>query len=211
MNSIKQLKTISWSLMAVVLALALAVWAGERLGGKGLTVYGFFPLLGLGAFSIMWTHYTLGSVRRKLGVQARDNKDYLKYSSLLVLLLILLHPGLLIYQLHADGFGLPPNSYFAVYGEPAMKTAIMLGTISLLIFLAFELRSKFYKKSWWKFVGWAQILAMFLIFYHGLTLGRELSVGWYKAVWIFYGISLISAVLYNHWYDKAAKAKKEKV
>ncbi len=210
MTNVKQLRIISWVLMTVVLALALAVWMGERLNGKGLTLYSFFPLLGLAAFSIMWTHYVLGSVRRKLGAEAKDNKTYFKYSSWLVLGLILLHPGLLIYQLKVDGYGLPPNSYFAVYGEPIMKGAIMLGTISLIIFLLYELRSKFYKKLWWKFVDWAQIVAMFLIFYHGLTLGRELSVGWYKMIWFLYGLSLISAILYNHWYDRTTKMKENK-
>lgn len=198
-------KSCSWILAGVVLLLALTVWAGERLDGGRLTAYEVFPLLGLGAFSIMWTHYVLGVVRRKLGVEGRANKTYFKISSTVVLTLILLHPGLLIFQLNRDGFGLPPQSYLQVYGEPAMKGAIMLGTISLLIFLAFELHRKFRKKSWWKYIDYAQIVAMFLIFYHGLTLGRELSVGWYKAVWYGYGLSLLAATLYNYWYDRRAK------
>ncbi len=207
----QQVRFFSWFLFCVVLLSAVVVWAGERLGGQSLTLYSIFPLLGLGAFSIMWTHYILGSVRRKLGVKARVNKTYFKYSSWLVLALILLHPGLLIVQLNRDGLGLPPNSYLQVYSEPAMKGAIMLGTIALIIFLAYEFRKKFHKKSWWKFINWAQIVAMYLIFYHGLTLGRELNVGWYKNVWYFYGISLLAAVLYNSWYDRTIKHKKEAV
>ncbi len=207
MNKAKQLQIISWGLVVVVVAMAVAVWWSERMNGGKLTVYSFFPLLGIAAFSIMWTHYISGSVRRKLGIEAKENKMYLTYSSLVVLALILLHPGLLIYQLNRDGFGLPPKSYLTVYAEPAMKLAIGFGTISLLIFLAFEFKKKFEKKSWWKFVEYAQLVAMGLIFYHGLTLGRELSVPWYRAVWFFYGISFVAAVIYNYWYDSSIKKR----
>ena len=207
MNKAKQLQIISWGLVVVVVAMAVAVWWSERMNGGKLTVYSFFPLLGIAAFSIMWTHYISGSVRRKLGIEAKENKMYLTYSSLVVLALILLHPGLLIYQLNRDGFGLPPKSYLTVYAEPAMKLAIGFGTISLLIFLAFEFKKKFEKKSWWKFVEYAQLVAMGLIFYHGLTLGRELSVPWYRAVWFFYGISFVAAVAYNYWYDSSVKKR----
>jgi len=207
MNKAKQLQIISWGLVVVVVAMAVAVWWSERMNGGKLTVYSFFPLLGIAAFSIMWTHYISGSVRRKLGIEAKENKMYLTYSSLVVLALILLHPGLLIYQLNRDGFGLPPKSYLTVYAEPAMKIAIGFGTISLLIFLAFEFKKKFEKKSWWKFVEYAQLVAMGLIFYHGLTLGRELSVPWYRAVWFFYGISFVAAVIYNYWYDSSIKKR----
>ena len=199
-------KMCSWILALVVLAIAGLVWASERLKG-GVTAYEFFPLLGLGAFSLMWTHYVLGSLRRVLGVGARENKTYFKISSVAVLFFILLHPGILIAALYKDGFGLPPKSYLTVYGETGMKLAIGFGTISLIIFLLFELHRKFSKKSWWKYVDYAQIMAMFLIFYHGLTLGRELSVGWYKSVWYFYGLSLLSAIIYNYWYDRKAVEK----
>lgn len=181
--------------------LAVVVWAGERLDGGALTAYDWFPLLGLLAFSLMWTHYIVGAIRRKLGLEKSANKLYTRLTGVVVLALILLHPGLLIFQLNRDGFGLPPSSYVQVYAEPMMRGAIMLGTIALLIFLAFECKKWWGEKSWWRFVEYAQLLAMGLIFYHGLTLGRELSVGWYQAVWYLYGISLFAAVVYNYWYD----------
>lgn len=207
MDRIRQLRVFSWLLVVVTVALAVMVWWGERMSGGKLTMYNFFPLLGIVAFSIMWTHYISGSIRRKLGVEAKENKTYLTYSSWIVLALILLHPGLLIYQLNRDGFGLPPKSYLTVYAEPAMKIAIGFGTISLLIFLAFEFKKKFEKKSWWKFIEYAQLLATGLIFYHGLTLGRELSVPWYHMLWFFYGISFVAAVVFNHWYDSKVKKR----
>lgn len=209
MQNTYKLKFVSWLLVVFVVVLAVVVWAGERLGGGKLTTYDVFPLLGLCAFSIMWTHYIAGSVRRHLKVEIKENKTYLKITSQIVLALILLHPGLLIIQLNKDGFGLPPNSYIEVYSGAGMKLALLFGTISLIIFLTYELRKMFYKKTWWRFVNWAQILAMFLIFYHGLTLGRELSVEWFKIVWYFYGLSLVAAIFYNSWYDKRVRLNKE--
>lgn len=209
MNNKNIVKVCSWLLSLVVVLLALLVWSSERLTGSSVTIYKLFPVLGLVAFSLMWTHYIVGAIRRVMKVEAPVVGQYYKYTSWLVLALILLHPGLLIYQLNKDGFGLPPKSYLTVYAEPVMKFAIMFGTISLLIFLAFEFKKKFGKKSWWKFIEYAQILAMGLIFYHGLTLGRELSVPWYRVVWFFYGVSLISALIYNYWYDSKVKKRGE--
>lgn len=208
-NTKKYVQYISWITGILAVSLALIAWGSERLGGK-MTVYSFFPLLGILAFSLMWSHYMAGAYRRLAGLEASVNKLYMKITSAVVLGLILLHPGLLIFQLYRDGFGLPPKSYLTVYGAVGMKLALMFGTISFIIFLLFDLKKRFYKKSWWKYIETAQILAMFFIFYHGLTLGRELSIPWYRGVWFFYGLSLISAVSYNYWYDRGTiKARRK--
>lgn len=207
MNNKSIVKTCAWLLSVSVTLFALIVWTNERLTGGALTTYKLFPLLGLVAFSLMWAHYAVGSVRRLMKVEVGELKKYYTYTSWVVLVLILLHPALLIFQLNKDGYGLPPKSYLTVYAEPAMKIAIGFGTISLLIFLAFEFKKKFEKKSWWKFVEYAQLVAIGLIFYHGLTLGRELSVPWYRVLWFFYGISFVAAVIFNHWYDNKVKKR----
>lgn len=200
MNNKTIVQTCSWLLGAIVLLLAGAVWASERLNGSTFTAYDLFPLLGLSAFSLMWTHYVLGALRRHLGVPATVNKTYFAISSVVVLLLIILHPGILIAQLYKDGFGLPPHSYLSVYS--GMEFALALGTTSLIIFLLFEFKKRWGAKAWWRYVEYAQIAAMGFIFYHGLTLGRELSVDWYRTVWYLYGVTLVAAVLYNYWYDR---------
>lgn len=198
------LKMCSWVLAGLVMLLAVLVWAGERFGGPRLSVYDWFPLLGLLAFSLMWTHYILGSLRRYLNLGKDDNKLYMKTTGIFVLILILLHPGLLNFQLVSDGLGLPPGSYQATYPQ-TVQGAITLGTIGLLIFLVFELKKWFGKKTWWRFVEYGQIIAMVLIFYHGLTLGRELTVPWYRMIWIFYGVSFLLSIGYNYWQDKLSK------
>lgn len=193
---------ISWALGAIVSVLAFIAWYGVRVDGRSLSIYDWFPLFGLIAYSLMWTHYTLGALRRYMKLSKEVNHSYSVVSGVVVLVCILLHPTLLITGLQRDGFGLPPNSYFAVYTEPIMKGAIVLGTISLLIFLAYELKRWLEKKSLWRVVNKLQLIAMALIFYHALVLGGELSVGWFRLVWYLYGVSLISSVGYNYWYDK---------
>lgn len=207
MNTKIVLKTCSWLLAIVVTGFACVVWAGERLSGNSLSLYDLFPLLGLLAFSLMWTHYILGSLRRCLKLSAHENKLYMKLTNIAVLMLIVLHPGLLILQLYKDGLGLPPNSYLQVYTGPVVRGALVLGTIALIIFILFESKKWLQKTKWWKFVEYAQILAMIFIFYHGLTLGRELSVEWYRVTWWCYGASFLGALIYNYRYDIRIKER----
>jgi len=195
----------SWVLGGFVTMLAVNIWSQQRLGGSALSVYDYFPLLGLSAFGLMWTHYIIGSIRRLAEVKKSVNTLYLNVTSWVVLVLILLHPLLLITQLRQDGFGLPPGSYAARYGGPGMKLAILLGTISLGIFLAFELKQKLKNKTVLKVLEYGQTLAMFLILYHGFTLGRELSVDWFKSVWYVYGLLLVASVVYNFIFDHRSK------
>lgn len=123
----------SWVLGGTTVVLAFVVWAQQRLGGGALSAYDYFPLFGLVAFSLMWTHYIVGSIRRLTEVDKKVNTLYMKATSYLVLVLILLHPAILILKLNLDGFGFPPESYAARYGGEGMKLAILIGTIGLFI------------------------------------------------------------------------------
>lgn len=114
----------------------------------------------------------------------------------MVLVAILLHPGLLIWQLWRDGFGLPPGSYLRNYVAPNMAWVALLGTISLLVFLSYELRRIFATKRWWRFVQYASDIAMLAVFYHGLRLGSNLQRGWFKWLWLAYGLTLALALIY---------------
>lgn len=195
-----------WSLVAVVGIAAVAVWYGQRLAdGQALTVYGLFPLFGLLAFSLMWTHYIAGALRRLLGVPKTAMSRYSAVTSWAVLFLILLHPGLFWWQLGQDGYGWPPISHLSVYtGEPA-RFALLLGTLALLAFLAFELHRKYADRRWWRWVEYANIGAMAAIWAHALILGGELSVLWYKLIWYGYGVSFVAAVLYIYRYERRKK------
>lgn len=200
MSSAQRLQLTGWSLGAVTVGLAVAVW-GQQRWGHTMTIYDIFPVLGLSAFSLMWTHYTVGALRRYWGLSSNALRVYLDATGAVVLGLILLHPGLLWFGLWHDGFGLPPQSYWRVYTGFTFHVATVLGSVSLVVFLLFEFRRRFARKRWWSAVEYTQIAAMVAIFYHGLTLGGELAQPWYRAIWYLYGITFVGAVSYTYRYD----------
>jgi hypothetical protein len=196
-KSEKNLQIIAWSLSSAAVLIAFIGWAG-RLDWKltPLSTYSLFPLLGLLALSLMWAHYMMAAIRKYTGTDKAVLKSYFESTSMAVLALILLHPGLLIWQLWRDGFGLPPDSYIKNYVAPELGWVALLGTLSLLVFLAYELRHFYGKRPWWKYVQYASDAAMFAVFYHSLKLGSTLNSSWLQAVWWLYVISYISALLY---------------
>lgn len=202
--AVRKLHAIEWVLGAVVTTVAVLVWAGSRqVGAQQLSIYDIFPVFGLVAFGLMWTHYVSGAIRRLMNIERPRKSMYWSISSGLVLAAIILHPLLFNFGLVQDGIGLPPKSYFEVY--PVLGWYVILGTAALLIFLSFELKRWWGKKSWWKWVERAQILAMTAIFIHSLVLGRELASGWFMILWWLYGVTLVAAWVYNYYYDKKMK------
>lgn len=187
-----------WLLGLTTTIVAIAVWAQVRLNSKPLDTYDIFPLLGLIALSLMWTHYVSGAIRCWLGLPKSTLSRYFKLTGWVVLVLILLHPSLFIVQLWLDGFGPPPASYLSVYSAVPSQIALGFGTLSLLVFLAFELHRKFRSASWWKYIEYLNIFAMLAIFYHGFTLGGELSASWFQIVWLIYLVTFIGAVAYTY-------------
>lgn len=188
---------LPWSLTFLVSVLAVYVW-GQSFGWRWhvLNSYLFFPVLGLLAYSIMWSHYIIGVFERTL-FHGLDLTRYFRRTSYAVLIAIVLHPGILVYQLYRDGAGLPPGSYKAFVG-PDREWLVLLGVVSLFVFLAFELHRWYGQKVWWKYVVSAGDLAMVAIFYHGLRLGDQLQAGWYVTVWWFYGLTLITVLAYKY-------------
>ena len=189
---IKQnISAISWTLGSIVTILAVYVWAsGVQYQFSSLTIYSIFPLLGLLAFSLMWTHYVIHSLNVYAEVTPTEQSQYAKITGYAVLMAIMLHPGLLIYKLYADGFGLPPKSYLEYVG-PTMGGFVILGTIALIAFILYELRHKLNKYKWWPVVLAFNAVAMLLILVHGLALGQNLQNGFLRAVWYFYGFILV--------------------
>lgn len=192
----------AWILSVMAVALAIVTWGHDN-GWQiwHFNSYQFFPVLGLLAWSLMWTHYIMGAVREGLGVDKQVLSRWFRYTGYVVLVAICLHPGLLIYQRFRDGFGLPPLSY-ETYVAHGLGWITLLGTVSLLVFLAFELHRFYGKKSWWHYVADASDLAMIGIFYHSIRLGADLMLrGWYYDVWWFYGLTL-AVVLVRKYLQK---------
>lgn len=194
------IKIFAWGLSAAVIIIAFVAW-GQGLNWKivGTSSYNLFPLFGLLAFSLMWTHYVVSAVRQYIKVPKKELKLYIEVTSWAVLLAIIAHPGLLEWQLWRDGFGLPPGSVLEHYVNPALKWAVLIGFVSLLIFIVYEFRRKFASAKWWKYIVYLVDAAMVAIFVHGLNLGADLQTGWLKAVWFVYGATLFMSLMYIYY------------
>jgi len=197
--STKYFNLVAWGLCLVVTALAILAW-GQGLGWQfeGLSTYQIFPVFGLTAFSIMWSQYAVGTAQKMLKVDASDLKNFFEITGWAALTAIVMHPGLLWWQLWRDGFGLPPESYLQHYVAPSLRWAALLGTVSLLIFLAYELRRRYGTRPWWRYMRYLADAAMVAIFIHGLKLGMQTQAGWFHTVWIFYGVTLIGLLAFNY-------------
>ncbi|OGL35005.1 hypothetical protein A3F05_01575 [Candidatus Saccharibacteria bacterium RIFCSPHIGHO2_12_FULL_47_17] len=188
------LNLLAWALSGLVAVLAIVTWGqGLRWQLSNLSAYRLFPLFGLLAFSLIWSMYVVGLARRYLKPTANKLASYYKYLSLVALVLILAHPGLLIWQLWRDGFGLPPNSYKTYVGSAAVW-AVIVSSVAWFIFLAYELRRIYRDRPWWKYMEIAGDVAMIGIFFHSLRLGTNLQAGWFRIVWLAYGLILAVVV-----------------
>lgn len=197
---------VAWGVSVGAVVLAVLAWGqGNSWQLSGISTYQLFPLFGLLAFSLMWVHYVMAALRLHFGIEKAVLKSYFEVTSLAVLVAVLLHPALLAWQLWRDGLGLPPASELNYLG-PNMKASIVIGMVSLTVFLAYELRRIFDQKSWWKFVQYASDLAILLIVLHSLKLGSQLRSGWYLTVWYFYALTLIVSLAYI--YSKKLKNHK---
>lgn len=206
MNKERTYHVIEWGTGIGIVAAMMLGWVLGRGGELSFDTFAVFPLLGLIAFGLMWSHYSLGSVRRLMGAKKSKGDIYWSASSGLVLALIILHPALLNYGLIRDGLGLPPASYEQAYG--ALAPYLTLGMICLIIFLSYELHRWFSATKWWKYIEFAQIAAMIGIFVHALSLGQTLSQPWFMALWWLMGLTLVAAWMYNYYSDH--KLKKER-
>ncbi len=207
MSNERRFIIFAWLLSIFVAALAFISW-GQRIAWNtsNISSYSLFPLFGLLAFSIMWSHYIVAAGKKFHGLESNVTKKYFEITSLVVLFAICVHPGIFWWQLWRDGFGLPPLSYWHYLGEP-MHWFGTLGTIALLTFLAYEFRRKFNKKPWWKYVQYASDGAMILILVHSLKLGGNLQMGWLRDIWYFYGVTFIAALFYLYGYKKPENKK----
>lgn len=195
----KHLQLVAWGVSLGAVTLAVFAW-GMSYDWKisSLSTYELFPVFGLVAFSLMWGHYVAAAVRMHLGLDKSVLRTYFEVTSLAVLAAILLHPGLLAWQLWRDGLGLPPGSELN-YAGPRMKTTILLGMIALVVFLAYEFRRAYDQKPWWKYVQYASDGAILLIVIHSLRLGTHLQTGWFKSVWYFYATTLAISIVYIYY------------
>lgn len=189
----QNLVKFAWGLGFIVAVLAIITWYQHISGPiSQLSVYEIFPVFGLLAFSLMWSHYIVGAVRTYYGVAKEKFATYNQTTFMLVLIALLLHPGLLTWQLWRDHFGLPVD-----YVAPDMRLYVVLGQIALIAFLVFELQRFYSDRAWWHWVERASDVAMVLVLIHAFNLGTSLIDGWFKLIWIFYGLTFVGAIAYG--------------
>lgn len=201
--SSERLRGIAWLTAALAVVPAVVVWLqGMGPGLVELTLidaYSLFPLFGLLAFGLMWSHYVVAALRLMTSHNRSVTEGFTNKTGWAVLVFIVMHPTILIYSLWRDGLGLPPGSY-SMYVAPHLAWAVALGSFSLLCFLAWELRRWFDSRRWWKYVESLSDIAMIFILVHGFKIGGELQSGWFRYAWLLYAVSLAVClvIIYRH-------------
>ncbi|HSX53058.1 MAG TPA: hypothetical protein VLF90_01670 [Patescibacteria group bacterium] len=205
-----KLQVFAWALTGLVILLAVLAWGqGVNWQIVPISTLHLFPIFGLIAFSTMWAQYMVSAGRQLLKVNSSALKLYYNVTGYLVLACILLHPGLLTWQLWRNGGGLPPGSELS-YVMPGLKAFVILGIINLTILLLFELRRAFAKRPWWKYMSYLVDATMLSIFIHSLRLGTQLQHGWFRGVWLFYGASLVLCLAYIYNQKLSSKPQPNK-
>ena len=199
---------LTWVTVFLSLAIVVFSWSrGINWGTGSISAYQLFPLFGLTAWITMAGHYYLGTLRI-INPNLKKPKGYKVITGYIVLGSLLLHPGILAYEQFDNGQGLPPTSFYNFVGD-GLKLAVMLGSISLVIFLSFEvferLKDRPRIKKQWTAVSISQSLAMTLIWVHGLRLGTNLGQGWFQFLWVIAGLALIPCFYIIHKADFSRK------
>lgn len=184
-----------WLLLITVTLAPFIAWAQARSWQfNTLTALSLFPLLGLWAWSIMWTHYAYGTLILCNPSRFKKSQAYSRVSRYAVLALILFHPNLLVWnQWNIRGI-LPPESIYG-YVDSSLKVFVFFGTLSFLTFLSFEIFERLRNKAWvqrqWRWISLSQMVAMVLIFFHALAIGQTTNTTWFEYYWVLLGCLLI--------------------
>lgn len=189
-----QSKNLVYASYLFVVAATLLAW-NSRYSGR-LSGFALPSLLALLAFGFMWVHYLTTYLRNNFEPPL-NTKLTLKITQVFVLVAIFAHPIAIVSKLNQTGYGVPPTS-FKNYAGPTGALFISLGTLSFLAFLAFEFKEYLKKKpKTWNVVLRLNDLAMLLIILHGFKLGVVINSGWFRYIWLGYGLSLL-----YFFYDK---------
>ena len=177
----------AWILFTLVSSISIILWLITLSGNIG-SLYQFFPILGVLAWTTMWVQY----------VAASTDKRFVKWTGVLVLLLIMMHPGIFLVQRFLDTGLLPPESYVTYVG-PLREWAIVLAIAALVVFLLYDILKRFRRKliahGVWAYFGLLQMVAMVAIFIHGLTLGTSMNSHFFVFWWILLGIILVPCMI----------------
>lgn len=205
-------KAWPWLIGLAVSIAAFAVWI-PGLADTGLTLYSWFPLFGLLAWSLMWTHYINGIMVLRYGFSR--SVTYKRVSQIIVFFCLWLHPGLLILQRWVDTGNLPPQSLSGYLGQSKL-ILIVAAFAAWLAFLSYDVLVRyknrpFWQRNWW-WVSLAQAGAMGVIYIHAISFGRHIQVAWFKLYWAVLGLILLPIMVYLLWVELPESSKlKERI
>ncbi|MDO8265846.1 MAG: hypothetical protein Q7T41_02805 [Candidatus Saccharibacteria bacterium] len=199
---------ISWALYTSALIITfIQLGSAMEWDPSNVSGYRLFPFFGLLAWLVMAGHYYAGALRLKNSNLTKP-KNYFKITNTTVLVSLLAHPVILAVEQAKSGAGIPPESFISYVGE-GLKIAVMLGSLSLALFLSYEVFSRIKDKPTvkknWIFVSLSQSLAMTLIWVHALRLGNSVGDGWVKLLWLFMGLALLPCFYIIHRYEFETK------
>jgi len=182
----------AWILFVFVSAISIILWL-ITLSGSVRSMYQFFPILGVLAWTTMWVHYVAGSIGK-----STNGRRFTKWTEAVVLLLLVAHPGIFLVQRFLDTGLLPPASYVSYVGS-LRAWAVVIAIAALVTFLLYDVlkhfRSKLIARGIWPYVGLLQACAMAAIFIHGLTLGASMNSSYFMLWWIFLGVLLVPCLV----------------
>ncbi len=195
MNKITHYSIILFGWLAVGYPLWMRIktlhWAFD-----GALLSNLFPLFGILAFTLLWLHSISGVFEPFLRKHINFDR-FVHITSILILISIILHPLLLLVT-----FNFNVSNVFLVYGVKY----ILIGMVGWILLIIYDI-GKALKKYNFFAVHWNQILIIsnvgfLLTFFHSLYLGSDLQSGMLRAVWIFYGITAIIAIIYTYGIKK---------
>ena len=186
-----------WVVITMLILLPLLSWLNIYNFQPQLTARAIFPLLGVWAWLIMWTHYVFWWFEKR-NKSIKPSQKYNQISMQLVLVLILLHPGLLAWEQYRL-FGLLPPDSFTLYVAPELQVFVSMGSLALLLFLVYEVTQRLRNSDWFKrqrgWVSISQAVAMTLVFIHGIMIGDTVLHSWMLGIWVFLGVMLTPLLL----------------
>lgn len=183
-----------------IAAVSLAILAWSQQTEQKPKPIAISILLALCAFVLMWVHYVSDWCRKKWFTDQTAGWQY-SASRWFVFIAILSHPVIINGYLIQNDYGLPPNGYQNYYGK-AVLPFIVLGIISLIAFLSFELKKWLKGKPIWQAIIHFNNLAMLLIIVHGFKLGPVTESSWYFWVWSLQAIILCLIIGSNYMEQK---------
>lgn len=187
----RQLFSITLGLNITTTLAALTAWIQTT--GNYTNPIKIAGLLALIAFSLMWVHYVTDYAKQTI-YPKQDTGNQYNVTRWVVLSAILLHPVLINFYLYQKNYGLPPASYESYLGA-AEAPFVFLGTLALVVFLAYELKKWFTRKGVWNYVWHANHVAMILVLIHGFHIGTVINSGWYVWLWMVYAVVLLLLIV----------------